>query len=86
MTVSVDVEIRQFLESVSARLNPNFVEDADDWLQHDEWDLAIETIANGLFESEVQLGVEEQHALKRIMTALDRPISDFAFLDLGSRT
>ncbi|SHG21386.1 hypothetical protein SAMN05443575_1697 [Jatrophihabitans endophyticus] len=72
--------IRSLLVLVGPRISADEVADVDDWLDHREWGLAVDVLAEALSENAVTLTAREREVFVHILHAIGYDVTDFANL------
>lgn len=73
-------DVSTFLDRLADRVPPDLLVDAREYVGQDEWSLALELVANSLFENDEHLAVAELAYFDQIANSIDEPADKYCFL------
>lgn len=86
MTEPVPRAIADLLVLLRYKLDPISVDEVEDWLDHREWELALNLLADAIYVADVQLSTTEQDSMLHLMSEVGIPRERYVFLQLDAAT
>lgn len=83
MTEPVPSAIAHLLAPLRDKLDPISVIEVDDWLDHREWELALNLLTDAIYVAKIRLSAEQQDSVLYLMSEMGIPQERYAFLHLG---
>lgn len=82
MIESLREQLQTLLSSVDSRISREKRHDVQDWIDHSEWSLAVDILADALDVEGVELSSQERQMLRFIIESVDEPLEKYHFLRL----
>lgn len=80
MSEQIGERLRGVMESVGGRLSATSREGVEDWIEHFEWTLAIDILADALDTENVALTATESRALRSIVIDIGEASDRYSYL------